>query len=88
MGVTGDRQVGIDNGYIMAAFLLGAVTGGLAFGWLGDKIGRVRSMVISITVYSLLTGACALAEAPGTWARSASWPRWGWAANGPWPSRW
>jgi MFS family permease len=64
MGMTNDSEVGVYNGYIMAAFLLGAATGGLAFGWLGDKIGRVRSMVISITVYSLLTGACALAQAP------------------------
>jgi MFS family permease len=64
MGVKDDSQVGVYNGYIMAAFLLGAATGGLIFGWLGDKIGRVRSMVISITVYSLLTGACALAQAP------------------------
>jgi MFS family permease len=64
MGVADDGQVGVYNGYIMAAFLLGAATGGIAFGWLGDKIGRVRSMVISITVYSLLTGACALAQTP------------------------
>ena len=59
-----EGQVGVYTGYIMAAFLLGAATGGIAFGWLGDKIGRVRSMVISITVYSLLTGACAMAQAP------------------------
>ncbi len=64
MGVTNDSQVGAYNGYIVGAFLLGAATGGIVFGWLGDKIGRVRSMVISITVYSLLTGACALARTP------------------------
>jgi MFS family permease len=61
MGFLNDAQVA---GYIMAAIMLGAATGGLVFGWLGDKIGRVRSMVISITVYSLLTGACALARQP------------------------
>ncbi len=88
MGMTNDSEVGVYNGYIMAAFLLGAATGGIAFGWLGDRIGRVRSMVISITVYSLLTGACALAQRLGTWAYFASWRRWGWAANGPWPFRW
>ena len=27
--------------------------GGLIFGWLGDKIGRVRAMVASILMYSL-----------------------------------
>ena len=28
-------------GVIMAVFLVGAVSGGVFFGWLGDKIGRV-----------------------------------------------
>jgi MFS family permease len=48
----------------VAAFLLGAAAGGILFGWLGDKIGRVRSMVIAILIYSLFTGACAFAQAP------------------------
>src|SRR5262249_20798483 len=29
-------------GVILACFLVGAATGGVLFGWLGDKIGRVR----------------------------------------------
>src|ERR1043165_3118222 len=41
---------------IDASFLLGAATGGLLFGWLGDRIGRVRAMSLSILVYSLFTG--------------------------------
>ena len=28
-------------GVIMSAFLIGAATGGVIFGWLGDRIGRV-----------------------------------------------
>jgi len=46
------------NGGITAAFLLGAAAGGLMFGWLGDKIGRVKAMTISILFYSLFTGLC------------------------------
>jgi MFS family permease len=53
----GDADVGWWNGIIVACFLLGAAMGGLLFGWLGDKIGRVRAMVLSILVYSLFTGA-------------------------------
>jgi MFS family permease len=53
----GDAAVGSWNGVIVACFLLGAALGGLVFGWLGDKIGRVRSMVLSILTYSLFTGA-------------------------------
>ena len=30
-------------GVIMAVFLIGAATGGVMFGWLGDRIGRVRA---------------------------------------------
>lgn len=48
-------------GVIMAVFLVGAASGGVLFGWLGDKIGRVRAMSLSIVTYALLTGLCGLA---------------------------
>ncbi len=58
----GDAEVGRWNGVIVACFLLGAATGGLVFGWLGDRIGRVRAMILSILTYSLFTGAGAFAQ--------------------------
>lgn len=61
---TGDQDVGPWMSYITAAFLLGAAGGGLVFGWLGDRIGRVRAMAASILAYSLFTGVCALATHP------------------------
>src|SRR6266496_2773144 len=64
LGTQADQQVGPWMGYITALFLLGAAGGGLVFGWLGDKIGRVRAMVASIVTYSLFTGACYFAAAP------------------------
>src|SRR6266446_2932095 len=54
--VTGDKLVGQWMGYITALFLIGAACGGLIFGWLGDRIGRVRTMIISVLMYSLFTG--------------------------------
>jgi MFS family permease len=45
-------------GVIMAVFLVGAASGGVLFGWLGDKIGRVRAMSLSIVTYAIFTGAC------------------------------
>ncbi len=51
-------------GRITASFLLGAAAGGLLFGWLGDRIGRVRAMVLSVLAYSLFTGLNYFAEAP------------------------
>src|SRR5512136_2357464 len=56
-----DADVGRWMSYITALFLLGAAAGGLVFGWLGDRIGRVRAMTASILVYSLFTGAGAFA---------------------------
>lgn len=51
-------------GIVTATFLLGAAAGGLAFGWLGDRIGRVRAMTASILCYSLFTGVCYFAAEP------------------------
>src|SRR5687767_16038110 len=44
------------HGIIDAGFLFGAAAGGLVFGWLGDRIGRVRAMAFAILVYSGFTG--------------------------------
>ena len=46
---------------ITAVFLIGAATGGVLFGWLGDRVGRVRAMTLSILTYALFSGACGLA---------------------------
>src|SRR5262249_51666096 len=47
-----------------AAFLIGAATGGVLFGWLGDRLGRVRAMTLSVLTYALFSGACGFAQAP------------------------
>jgi len=64
IGVEADKLIGPWMGYITAAFLVGAAFGGLIFGWLGDRLGRVRAMVLSILAYSLFTGCCYFAQAP------------------------
>jgi MFS family permease len=46
---------------ITAGFLVGAATGGVLFGWLGDRIGRVRAMTLSILTYAIFSGLCGLA---------------------------
>ena len=59
-------QVEVDRWYgvVLAAFLVGAATGGVLFGWLGDKIGRVRAMTVSILLYSVCSGLSALSQSP------------------------
>lgn len=46
-------------------FLLGWATGGIAFGVLGDRIGRAKTMLWTILLYSLFTGLSALST--GFW---------------------
>lgn len=48
-------------GVIIATFLVGAASGGVLFGWLGDKMGRVRAMGLSILTYAIFTGLCGFA---------------------------
>jgi len=49
-------------GAIIAVFLVGAASGGVLFGWLGDKLGRVRAMSLSILTYAVFTGLCGFAS--------------------------
>lgn len=59
-----DADVGPWMARITACFLVGAAGGGLLFGWLGDRIGRVRALSLSILAYSLFTGLGYVAQAP------------------------
>jgi len=56
-----DSDVNKWFGATIAVFLVGAASGGVLFGWLGDKMGRVRAMSISILTYAIFTGACGFA---------------------------
>src|SRR5437764_12038296 len=59
-----DRFIGQWMGYVTALFLVGAAAGGLVFGWLGDRFGRVRTMALSGLTYSIFTGLCFFATHP------------------------
>jgi MFS family permease len=63
-GVMDEQFVQFWMGRITALFLLGAAGGGLVFGWLGDRMGRVRAMTMSILCYSLFTGLAYFAQQP------------------------
>ncbi len=58
-----DAQVGPWKGVVDATFLIGAACGGWLFGWLGDRLGRVRAMTFSVLTYAVFTGLCGLAGA-------------------------
>jgi predicted MFS family arabinose efflux permease len=51
----GRAQVDWHGNVAFALFLVGGAVGGLAFGVLGDRIGRVRALSLTILVYSLFS---------------------------------
>jgi MFS family permease len=55
-----DQLVNEYAGYATSIFLIGWATGGLAFGVLGDRIGRAKTMLWTILIYSFFTGFSAL----------------------------
>lgn len=59
-----DAEIAAYAGYITAIFILGWASGGLVFGLFSDRCGRVRTMMVTILLYSLFTGLSALA---GSW---------------------
>jgi SHS family sialic acid transporter-like MFS transporter len=61
---TDQERLDLWFGVVLACFLVGAATGGVFFGWLGDKFGRVRAMTVSILLYSLCSGLSAASQSP------------------------
>jgi len=49
-----------DVGFAASAYLAGAVTGAVFFGWLTDRLGRKRLFFVTLAVYLVATAATAL----------------------------
>lgn len=60
-----EQQLALWFGIVTAGFLIGAAVGGVVFGWLGDRIGRVRAMTLSVLTYAVFTGLCGVCSHPG-----------------------
>jgi MFS family permease len=56
------------SGYATTIFLIGWGTGGIAFGILGDLIGRAKTMMLTILLYSMFTGLSAISKGFGDFA--------------------
>jgi MFS family permease len=50
------------NGALASALLLGWAAGGIIFGKITDKLGRTRTMLLTMLTYALATAACAGAQ--------------------------
>lgn len=57
-----DKAVSYYSGLTTSIFILGWATGGIIFGILGDKIGRAKTMILTILTYSLFTGFSAISH--------------------------
>jgi MFS family permease len=53
-------QINESASYAVSIFLMGWGIGGLIFGVMGDRIGRAKTMMITILMYSIFTGLSAL----------------------------
>ncbi|MDG3003458.1 MFS transporter [Paludisphaera mucosa] len=58
-------EVSFYAGVTTCIFMLGWATGGIFFGILGDKVGRAKTMMLTILTYSAFTGLSALSK--GVW---------------------
>ncbi len=62
VGSSDKAVIGPIAAYVTSIFLVGWMLGGILFGIIGDKLGRVRSMVFSILLYAIFTGLAGLAH--------------------------
>ena len=51
-------------GYYVCALLFGGALGGLVFGWIGDRFGRVKGMMAAICCYSGVSALAYFAQTP------------------------
>src|SRR6266545_905665 len=94
---TTDSRVGRYGSIIQGAFLLGWALGGGFFGWIGDRLGRSRTLSLTILTYAAFTGLSFFAQSwwqllifrflaalgiGGEWAVGAS------LLSETWPRRW
>ena len=59
-----DPDVGFYSSWIQAAFLIGWALGGGFFGRIGDRLGRSRALMLTISTYAMFTGLSFFAQ---TW---------------------
>jgi MFS family permease len=64
-GRASDATVSEQAGYATMIFMIGWALGGVLFGILGDRLGRAKTMIMTILCYSIFTGLSVLST--GVW---------------------
>ncbi len=55
-----NAEVKEKGGIVTSIFMIGWAAGGFIFGILGDRLGRTKTMIITILIYAIFTGASGL----------------------------
>src|SRR6185312_7534680 len=58
-------EISKQSGYATMIFMIGWATGGVLFGVLGDRLGRAKTMMLTILCYTIFTGLSLLSI--GVW---------------------
>ncbi len=61
-GTVSPEQVGWYGGIIFSIFLIGWAIGGVLFGIVADRLGRTKTLIITILIYAVFTGLAALSQ--------------------------
>jgi MFS family permease len=55
VGTVNDRELNHVSAYINTLYFIGWAIGGLTWGFIGDKMGRAKSLALAVTMYGLFT---------------------------------
>src|SRR5574341_939163 len=61
-GPVSQERIAWYGGVILSIFLVGWALGGVAFGMVADRLGRTKTLVMTILIYSIFTGMAALSQ--------------------------
>jgi MFS family permease len=50
-----------EGGFLGSVMLVAAAAGGVSFGWIADRFGRTRALMLSVLMYSVFTFLCGFA---------------------------
>ena len=57
-----NADIGEAAGWATSIFLIGWAVGGIGFGVMGDRVGRVKTLMLTILLYAIFTGLSALSR--------------------------
>ncbi len=59
-----EKMASDEGNFATSVFIFGWAFGGLFFGWVGDTLGRAKTMALAILTYAVFTGLNGLAQDP------------------------